>query len=314
MNYYVYIQGYKRNNKLYLYIGSHCHSDNEGFYDYKGSGSVLVDGFEWVTKHILQYYDSIEEMYAGEVYWIRRFAEKFGVSGWVYRHYNDDVQCITDFVNKYHRQGGLLLNVKDTTDAPLQTSNARVKAVSTMHSNGHFINMPWNYDENHLKSLNSRKVNGNGDCMYGCHTDNAEQLRSHTIESKYDGDRMGMCHTKEAHEKSNVNSHKTISDVYDGDACGQMHTVEARAKAIQTSKDRGSYHVVAQKNTKYFLLSDGTHGSYNSLADYWKIKPGTALDRILGRNDYLQNHGISVVATKKGSDFTDEEIQQLLQN
>lgn len=90
-----------------------------------------------------------------------------------------------------------------------------------------------------------------------------------------------------------------------------MHTSGVREKARQTCIERGSYKVTAQKNTKYFLLSDGAHGSYDSLADHWEIQSRSACDRILGRNDYLRNHGISVVASRRGQDFTDEEIQQL---
>lgn len=217
--YYVYIQGYKKNNKLYLYVGSHIHHEGEDFYDYRGSGRLLSDeGFEWVTKHIVQYYETETEMKLGETQWIQRFAKKFGVSGWVFRHYNDNLQCITDFVSKYHRHGGLLLNAKDTTDAPLQTKSSRDKAVATMRDTGYYDNLDFLFTTDVITRRNTTNTERYGDPMGQCHTEEAEAVRAATLLAKYDGDRMGQCHTKEAYEKSNINSHKTLAKQYNGDA------------------------------------------------------------------------------------------------
>lgn len=374
MNYYVYIQGYKRNNKLYLYVGSHCHSDNEGFYDYKGSGSVLADGFEWVTKHILQYYDSIEEMYAGEVYWIRRFAEKFGVSGWVFRHYKDHDE-VTDFVKNFYHEGGLLLNAKDTTDAPLQSTSAvnnrfatQIERYGVISVNSDaarqikierygsitgMLNTPEVQARARATSTErySEMAFGGSEFTKLSHTDDANKQRCNTNTERY-GSPMGQCHTPEIDEarkiknwyiydsswnlitKEPISLESDAPKFVDASARSRWRYLDKPMsfdyKPTKGSHKGETFHFVHisididkvkedTTNTKYndpraryWLLSDGSHGSLSDFNSLWGIKH--AYSRLYKENKWLERNKIDIVSSRIGQDFTDEEIQQLLQN
>jgi group I intron endonuclease len=56
------------------------------------------------------------------------------------------------------------------------------------------------------KIIKTNTLNGNGDCMYMCHTPEIQAKIRETIKMKYNGDSMGQCHTPEASAKAVYNS------------------------------------------------------------------------------------------------------------
>ena len=358
MNYYVYIQGYKRNNKLYLYVGSHCHSDNEGFYDYKGSGSVLADGFEWVTKHILQYYDSIEEMYAGEVYWIRRFAEKFGVSGWVYKHYNDSIQYVTDFVQKYHVNGGLLLNAKCSSDEQLRTQYSIIKSIDVQVAKYGCLAFHQDYAKQKARELNHARLLGTGivfdrtdeSYIYKVSKNQEDLWKDPEYRESQTNAIKNACNdpgylaelSRKCREAKSTEEYRQTNSDNMKKLWADPEYRERQTKALKDAKSTPEARLHnSQAQTKVYRLSNGWEGTkedlnqmlvdyfnkphYADAFDAWRLSSESSARRtpkcvlkvfpdlhadVIGKLSERVNCSIE----SQGSNFTDEEIQQLLQN
>lgn len=273
MKYYNYCQVYYRNGEFYLYVGSHKQKDDEDFYQYKGSG-VLLSDFEWVTKVALQYYATEEDMRNDEPRWIEEFARTYGVSTYTLTRYRNCVALNSqNFIDKYYSTTGRLLNCHNDT-----------------FNNTEFLSSV----EVRQRAVDT--MNKNETLCMGFKSNDSLQRRNKTKISKY-GNAFGDLN------KANQTKIERYGSI---NAC----MMESDKRIINLRNTLQSLDC-RLKRTYFYILSNGMHGSREQLSKQLKLDMYELL-KSRSQEYLLKKTGLYVVTRRKGSDFTDEEVQYCL--